>query len=252
MAEVSSAVLPGQTQQPLPGVDPANIPLQANPNGINPKELTRDTALVSGINWAGQLNNDIGTQAQGDRAQAQAILAAGASTGEGDINARNTSRDALAKQMGDFQANQSAQGGQFQAQMDQGLNNSLSIARRQMGGTGMAGSQQGGSMMGNIVAANDAARSKGLLDLQDRGVQELNTMANTEGQTLQQSLSERGYNLNQANTLAQQLDQQANDATAGYQGMFNKPQSGPSFASQLLGSALNAGSQVAGAYAGRG
>lgn len=131
----------------------------------------------------------------------------GLSNNEGDVAQRDAARKAVMGQYANFNPN--AQGANLNSQYDQGLNNSLAIARRQMGGTGNAGSQQANAGIGGIVASSNAGRLNAQADLQGKQAQTLGALGQTEGQTLQQSLQERGYNLQQATTLANLLEEQA-------------------------------------------
>lgn len=143
--------------------------------------------------------------------QYQALNAAmgGTSGGEGDTAMRDRLRQAIGAQLDAQPGAQDTARGQLTAGLDRGLNNSVSTLRRQLGGSGMMGSQQAGSAFGNIVGQEQDARAKGLSDLNQQGLQNLSLLNQNEGNLVQQSLAERGYNLNQGMSLANLLQQQA-------------------------------------------
>lgn len=184
------------------------------------------------------------------QAQALDTLGKGVSSGEGDQGVRAALRNQIMQQISNLQNNQNTANGQFASQMDRGLNNSLAMARRQMAGTGLSGSQQAGANLGSIVGNAQAARSQGLLNLQNQGIAQLQGLTGTEQGVLGQSLAERGYNLNQANTLAQLLQQQAGLEQGSILGTMQ--QAGPSDFEKGLGYLFSGAGAAGGLMSGLG
>lgn len=175
-------------------------------------------------------------------AQAVNALNAGLSNNEGDVALRNQARNALNAQYGAL--NPAADSANLNSQYDTGLNNSLSIARRQMGGSGISGSQQGGNVLGNIVSQSNAGRLNAQAGLQQQQATTLGALNNAESNTLQQSLAERGYNLGQASSLADLLQRQSS-GEMGYLSSTRDAAPSPFTFQQGLGAAIGAGGVAA-------
>ena len=237
MATAGSSPDPNAPQSFQYGVDPTLDTMGSN--------LVQYGAVAPSANYLkelpyGGLGQNFTAEQQ---AAAQDVLSRSMTGGEGDQGIRNQLRNQLQKQMGNFQNNQSTQGGAYNAQMQNQLNNALATARRQMGGTGLSGSQQAGANLGNIVGASQAAQSQGLINLQNQGIQQLGMMGQNEGNILGQSLQERGYNLKQGQDLANLLEQNAQMQQQSFLGTQKTP--GPSDFQTGLGDVLAGAGTVA-------
>lgn len=168
----------------------------------------------------------------------QRVLGSGISGGEGDIDVRDALRNQLMNQVGGYGANVQSNRDQFNSSIDRGLNNSLATARRQLAGTGQINSLQGGRALGDIIGNSQRARSQGLLDLQNQEGQRLSTLANAGGALTQQSLQERGYTLQQAKTLADYIQKNAQMQQDSLLG--TRTQNGPSDLETGLGYGMQA------------
>lgn len=177
-----------------------------------------------------------------DRQNALTVAAGGVATNdEGNAQNRLALGNLINTQAGNFANQQATNQGQFQAQMGQNLNNAMATARRQMGGTGLSGSQQAGANLGNIVGANQQATAQGIANLNNQGYQQLGQMAGTQGSLEAQMLGQQGQTFGQADTLANLLQQDSSLALQEQLGTMQAPS--PSSFQQILGDVLG-GAQV--------
>lgn len=154
--------------------------------------------------------------------RAREALGKGMTDSEGDYGLRNAIR-------------QRAQGMLAEpatGEQERGLSRALAVARRQQGGVGTYGSSQSNRGMGDVVSSY----AQGVQAAEPARLAQLSGIA---GGTLAQSLQERGYSLQQANTLAQLLQRQGEVEQGSILG--TQQQLGPSDFERALGYALQAG-----------
>jgi len=137
----------------------------------------------------------------------------------------------------------------FEQDFESGLNTALATARRQLGGTGLAGSLQGQGQFGDIVGSALQARSQGLGQLGLQNIQQLGALSQVGGQNLRSELLRKGFTFDQALNIAQLLQQQGIVAQQGIaQGNQQAIQAGAggSFLEQLGGGLFSLGGSVLG------
>ena len=147
---------------------------------------------------------------------------------------------AIGQRLAGFGAGETSRRAVFEAEQQRGLEQSLTQARRQLGGTGVAGSSQAGRAIGGIIGQAQESRSRGLLDLRSQGIQELGALQGLQRGGLQdllsisagqrglagQDIAERQFESTQALSLAQLLQQQAESELGRQGGLRNVGQGG--------------------------
>lgn len=150
------------------------------------------------------------------------------------------------------QAGQSGAGARrdlFEQDFESGLNTALATARRQLGGTGLAGSLQGQGQFGDIVGSALQARSRGLGELGLQNTQQLGALSQIGGQNLQSELLRKGFTFDQALNIAQLLQQQGLSAQQGItqsNAQAIQANAGGSFLEQLGGGLFSLGGSALG------
>lgn len=154
---------------------------------------------------------------------------------EGDYANRSALRNALSGQISQYGGAADAREQNFMGNQERGLARNLAQMRRQMGGTGLAGSSQQNRSLGDILAGSQRETGQGLNQLQLQKGQELNQLAAGNQANLAQGLMERGFNLEQASTLANLLQRQAEVEQGSILGTRQPIDQGPSDFDRGLG-----------------
>lgn len=180
------------------------------------------------------------------RAQAADALGQGITDEEGDVVLRDKLRNILSGELDSYGAAAEGRDRRIADAGERGLARNVAQMQRQAGGTGV-GSLQRGRGLGEILAGAQREQGAALNQSQLQRGQELAGLAGVGQNVLGQSLAERAYTLNQANTLAQLLQQQADAEQGSF--LATRDQGGPSDFEKFLGYGLQAGGIAAGAGA---
>lgn len=129
---------------------------------------------------------------------------------EADEQLRGGLREAFANKLGGLGGATSRRRNQFEGDFERGLGTSLASLRRNFGGTGLAGSAQGNRATGNVVGQALQQRNRGLQDIENQELQDLASILSGQQNIAGQGLQDRGFQLGQAQSLSQLLQQQAN------------------------------------------
>lgn len=188
--------------------------------------------------------NDVAYGGQGKnftvyrQAQALDTLRGGVTDAEaGDYANREALRNAVGQQIAQYGGQADTRERNFMANQERGLSNNVAQLRRQMGGSGLSRSSQSARGLGDVLAASQRATGEGLNQLQLQKGQELGQLANVNQSNLAQSLAERGFTLQQAQSLADLLQQQALVEQNSILGTATQP--GPSGFEKALGYGLS-------------
>lgn len=210
-----------------------NIDQYGNPQNLASALQNGGVTGLEGGNLGMQINAGAGQQfAASQQGNAIASVEAGMQNTEGDVTQRNALRSQMMNQLGNMNTN--AQMGNVNAQYGNQLNNSLAMARRQMGGSGLSGSQQAGANLGSIVAQSNTAQAGAQGALQQQQAQTLQGLTGVQTGVTQQELAQQGQQFGQADTLANLQQEQAN-SIYGYNSSMNSPAPQPFGLQQGLG-----------------
>lgn len=155
----------------------------------------------------------------------------------------------LTQRLGGLGALEARRRAAFEAEQQRGLAQALGQTRRQFGGLGLAGSQQFGRGLGEIVAGAQRQRAAGEIGLEESVNRQLAQLQQIQQANALAALRERQQQLAERSALANLLQRQATGEIAREAGSLARQQEflgGPSGFERLLGTGLAVGGTLAG------